>query len=441
MSMDEEALRAVLERIAADPEPPARISIDTARRRGRRFLLVRRTTAVAAGPLAIALAAGIIVTAPHALFSRPERSVPSAPAKSSAPATTVPAPAPASFNPLVPYAAFGWLPSGFSEGAVSPLWTSPFQSGTTSLTLGAQDTSGRTLLLTVNTKGGCPPGSPDGKSFPGCVTEPSIPGVSRAPDVSGRLAWYTQWGSSITWEYARGAWATLDAGIAGQLLAKPARSAEQGWTVSLAAGAVASAEKLGLPGPASRAVALALKDGKLIPPSPQTKAMLLRVASAVKYGQKTPIAFPFRLARGALPAGWKLTSASFRPSGGTLVGSGIGAGPAADSSALSVGAARPDGYGCDFVKGQSSYVSRDGVFWIDRIIGEVNKDDEILCSTGSAPAGLVDGLQVFIYLETNLPGSGSLLPGTSSLGDAFGVYSRMEFLGADPSDWTTDPLG
>jgi len=40
MSMDEEALRAVLTRIAADPGPPARIDIDAARRHGR--LLARR---------------------------------------------------------------------------------------------------------------------------------------------------------------------------------------------------------------------------------------------------------------------------------------------------------------------------------------------------------------------------------------------------------------
>ena len=226
MSMDEEALRAVLTRIAADPEPPARISIDAARRRGRRFLLVRRATQVTAGPLAIALAAGIIVTVPHALYAPAERSVPSARAKSSAPASTVPASAPASFNPLVPYAAFGWLPSGFSEGAVSPLWVSPFQSGTTSLTLGAQSASGRTLLLTVNAKGICPDGVPYRGSVPGCLGNLSAVGVSRAPDVSGRPAWYTQWGSSISWEYAPGALATLTADTSGQVLGKGASPAD-----------------------------------------------------------------------------------------------------------------------------------------------------------------------------------------------------------------------
>jgi hypothetical protein len=213
-----------------------------------------------------------------------------------------------------------------------------------------------------------------------------------------------------------------------------------------ASGALASARQKGLAGPPAGDVAAAIKAGKLIAPSAQTKAMLRRIATSVRYGQETAVAFPFRLSGlmpsgGALPAGWQLSSVSFWPSGKRLEGRGISAGPAADTSALSVSAGPPDGYSCNFVAGQSSYVKKYGVSWIDRVIGEANKDDEVLCSTGAAPAGRVDGLQVFIYLEASSSSSGSLLPGASSLEGVFGVYSRMRFLGSDPSGWTTDPLG
>ncbi|HUN32431.1 MAG TPA: hypothetical protein VMU95_10505 [Trebonia sp.] len=439
--MDEEALRAVLTRIAADPEPPPRIDIDEARRRGRRRLLRLRATQVAAGPLAIALTAGLAVTVPHAVLARTQRSVPSAPAaRSSAPKSTEPDSAPTRFNPLVPYAAFGLLPAGFSEGAVSQPWTAPFESGPASLTLAAQNAAGRTLFLTVGAKGNCPPGLPRAKAPAGCEPEPGGLGTSRAPGVNGRPAWYTQWGSSISWEYAPGAWATLDAGVSPDLLAqadssaegsalvRAAALAEEGWVVS------PTAWKLDPGG-----VASALKDGKLIPPSPQTMAMLRAVASSVKFGQKTPVVFPFLLSgllgpHGAAPAGWQLTSVSFWPSRSRLVGRAISAGPAAAPSALSVRAAPPDGSGCDFVAGLSTYVTRFGVSWIEQAVGQV-KAGVTLCSTGASPAGLVDGLQVFIEVEAYN------LPGFSSLGGPFGVFARMKFLGGQSAGWTTDPLG
>jgi hypothetical protein len=33
----------------------------------------------------------------------------------------------------------------------------------------------------------------------------------------------------------------------------------------------------------------------------------------------------------------------------------------------------------------------------------------------------------------NTPGSNAPLPGSASLGEAFGVFTRMKFLGPDPS--------
>jgi len=415
--MDEDWTRALLTRIADDPEPPARIDIQAARCLGRRRVRARLFAQVAAGPLAIALAVGAIVIAPHALVARTQHPVPAAPAaRPSATKATPPAPAPAKFNPLVPYATFGWLPSGFSEGGVSRLWTNPFQSGTDSLTLGAQDTSGRTLLLTVYPRGACRVGASAASAGAGsglpaanCLIDTTPKAASRAPAINGRPAWYAVGEDGISWEYAPGAWAILDAAAAGQV-----------------------------PGEA----AVPAKPGLFAVSEPTLRS----IARSVRYGQRTPIVFPFRLRGsgqlgGALPAGWELTSVSFSLKGKTLVGSAITAGPAGDASALSISAIEPDGYGCKFVPGQSSYVTKYGVAWIDRITAEVNSNDEVLCSTGLGPAGLVHGLQVFIYLEANNPADKQALAGVKSLAGAFAVYARMELLGADPASWTKDPVG
>jgi hypothetical protein len=445
--VDEDSVRTLLTRIADTPEPlPARIDIERARRDGRR----RQLTARAAVPVALAaaaLVAGVIVTVPHALSSPPERARPAM--ASSQPAAPVPV-APAQFNPLVPYAAFGWLPSGFSEGAVSPLWGNPFESAPASLTLGAEDAGLRTLLLTVNARGACQVSATRPvNSTAQCLIVTGDPGTSKAPDVNGRPAWYFGYGGQIAWEYARDAWATLDTGVdettpAGssqqwvQQRNVARRAAARGWTLSPAG--TGTGLRDGRSGTAFN-VPAAVKDGQLITPSAQTRALLHQIASTVKFGATQPVVFPFRLT-GGLPAGWQLSplyTVTFRPSGGKLLGSGISAGSAADPTALSVGASAPDGYGCNFVAGQSSYVTEYGVSWVYRVIDEVDKHVEMLCSTEP-----VDGLDVGISLDMNTPGSNAPLPGSASLGGVFGVFgvfTRMKFLGTDPSRWTSAPLG
>jgi hypothetical protein len=396
--MEEDTVRALLTKIADTPEPPpVRIDIEQARRDGRRRQLTARAAIPAAALIAAAVALGVIVAVPHALYP-PERTRPSA--APSKPAGPVPVTAPAQFNPLVPYANFGWLPSGFSQDAVSARW-SPFQSSPTSLTLGAQDAGSRTLLLTVNARGACQvsaAGPVD--SAAQCHIVMGEPGASKAPDVNGRPAWYFGYGDSIAWEYAPSAWATLGAGMDETT-------------------------------PASYAQERA--------PSTQTKALLHQVASQVKFGQQQPIVLPFQMSAG-LPKGWVLNSVSFQVSGNKLIGTGIGFGSALNPSAGSVSASSPTGYGCNFVAGQSSYVTKYGVSWIYRVIGQATKQVEMLCSTGSSD-GLVDGLQVWVNLDEDSPGSKVPLPGVAQFGGAFGIYSRLKFLGADPSGWTTAPLG
>ncbi len=184
-------------------------------------------------------------------------------------------------------------------------------------------------------------------------------------------------------------------------------------------------------------VAAAIRSGKLIAVSAATHALLLKIAGRVAFGQTTPLSFPFRLP-GPLPAGWRLTQATFTLSGGRLAGDGVEAGPAADPTALTVGASAGTGpAACNFVYGQSSYLTRVAVQWVYRVISEPDKHVQSLCARA-----VVDGLsQVLIALDMNTPGSNAALPGSAELGGALGVLARLRFLGPAPSAWTTTPLG
>jgi hypothetical protein len=138
-----------------------------------------------------------------------------------------------------------------------------------------------------------------------------------------------------------------------------------------------------------------IRDGRVLLPSAATRALLVKVAGNVAYGQTTPVTFPFRLT-GPLPAGWRLTQASFTASGGRLAGTGITVGPAADPAALGVG----HGPGsCSFFNGQSSYVTRLGVQWVYRVLSETDKQWQDLCTIGA-----VNGVTgVSVSIDMNAP--------------------------------------
>lgn len=157
----------------------------------------------------------------------------------------------------------------------------------------------------------------------------------------------------------------------------------------------------------------------------------------MRYGQTTPLKFPFRLT-GELPKGWQLTRVSFGVVGGRLIGAGISAGPAVDPTALGVGGSTmPVPFGCNFVDGQSSYVTRLGVQWVYRVLAEPDKQWQSLCA--SRPINGVAG--VVVSMDMNTPGSNAPLPGSAQLGGVLGVLTRLRFLGPNASAWTTIPIG
>lgn len=412
--MDDNSVIALLKSITDPLEPASRVNIEAARRRGRR----RQRLWHVGIPALAAIAVAATVTVPRAILSGGiERTaasgIPTVFAPHVAKHPAMPVSAPATFNVLVPYAAFGWLPAGYSEPANWSSLIGELSSGPTELDLTAGSADGGRVGLRVHARGACLPAAKDPSRQPtspppGSAQIPCLAGATgRAPDVNGRPALWLDGGRAIAWQYAPDAWASVD---------------------YIAARKVTGADRIKLKAGTGKHT--------LPPVTAATRAMAVRVASAVKYGQRAPLLFSFKLTR-PLPAGWHLQEMDFYDLHGRLVADSLDAGPAVDTSALAISATTPF-YACNYVSGQSSYVTRDGVNWEYRVLDDhIAKNVEMLCSMRK-----VDGLQVNIYLDMAPEEAGARpLPGSTQLGGAFGVYEKLRLLGTNPANWTTNPLG
>jgi hypothetical protein len=396
-TLDEHAVRTLLHEAARTPEPPSAVDVDAARRRGSRRLRARR----AALPVLAVVALAAALTVPGGLLSsHPERTVASPRPPASSPVVE----APWQFNPLVPYASFGWLPPGYSESAGAGI---DFNQGTTSATdfvsrEAAAPTAGRLLYLQVNARDMCAISTAAGlqanvrahQSVQALCIDAAFTVTGAAPDVNGQPAFWTDHGSGVAWEYAPDAWAELS--LSG----------------------------------------IAANSGKALPPTAPTRALLLKVAARVAFGDTTPLTFAFRLT-GELPAGWQVWRASFDVSGGRMFGTGITVGPSVDTSALTISASTVTGPDvCQSSSGLPSYVSRLGVEWA-YIVDNLSKDAlQRLCAT--APVGGLSGVN--ITMDMNNPASSAPLPGSAQLGGALGVLARLLLLGPNPASWITNPV-
>jgi hypothetical protein len=415
--VDDNSVITLLASITDPPEPASRVSIATAVRRGRR----QRRLQVGASALAV-VAVAAAVAVPRIILSGNERSQASASSSSSAARSVkhpaMPASAPATFNVLVPYAAFGWLPAGYSEASIPLGDGGLLNSGPTEVDRTAAAANGAMVSLVVYARAACAAGAGAAGSCPRAARS------GRAPDVNGRPAWWILDGHGIAWEYAPGGWA--DVRVTGALADSPLAARRQRHGTA--------------PGP--RHVARLKGSGAderapMQTPAPAgTRDLVLKIADAVKYAQHTPLVFDARLAS-RLPAGWSLQEMGFHVVDGRLLADGLNVGPAADTSALSISATKPLGFGCNYVSGQSSYVTRYGVNWEYRVLDDhIAKNVEMLCSMQP-----VDGLDVNIYLDMAPEEAGAApLPGSYQLGGAFGVYTKLRLLGRNPAHWTTDPL-
>lgn len=341
--MDEDSLREMLHDIANAPEPAPRIDIARARRRGLRSLWTRRAGVSVA---ALAVAAGVIMI-PRAVNSvHPERTGLSAAASGTSQPKTKPRPAPAQrtmpkaaqFDPLVPYAAFGWLPPGYSEDFTPPVIHDGFVSARDGLTMtAAQSATGDFIQLTVLPEGNCtalPIGNYLRATTSGGQVRCSVASgqmSGKAPDVNGRPAYWAQGGVDLVWEYAPDSWAMLSAHSRGST-AFPAALA---------------------------------------------RALLPSVAGSVKYGQTEPVLFPFQYS--GLPSGWKPVSVSYAVIKGIYLGNSAMAGPSAEweqhgLAAMSIDVAQTpnaNGETC-IAQGTGDTTAsaiKDGVPWIVLTIG------------------------------------------------------------------------
>jgi hypothetical protein len=288
---------------------------------------------------------------------------------------------PARFNVLAPYASFGWLPPGFQAGAVG---------GTTPRTTAAQ------LLLVAFSRSASieleayPAGTCHlaGQTLACSAYNTASPAQGRAPDVNGHQAYWLK-GAGLAWEYAPGAWSILD------------------WT------------NANLPWPPARA----------------ERTAVLRVAAGVRYGQTTPIRFPYWIS--GLPAAWRVSEVDYTLVAGQPVpqtlhlddGPGNSAGLAdVDDLQVYVTQAAHSGWSCP--KGSGQHVTVDGVAAV-LVDSPAASREQRLCIPDWR------GLQVEVLLAAreNAPAPDPTGP--------YGVlaYARMLHpLGPDPAHWTANPL-
>jgi hypothetical protein len=246
--VDETDVRTALTALADTAAPPARFNIDRTMADGRRGR--RRRQAVAGGSaLAVGAVIGAVVTMvvvanpasrvspavtpqAHATVHGGLPPMPTSTAQRTGKVTPAPDDVPEQFDPLIPYASFGWLPTGFTteqSGAIA---------STNATVITASGDAQGSFSLAVMARGGCKDTGTtvNCHTNSGNVTGPT-PLNKRAPDVNGRPAYWTYDG--IMWEYAPGAWAAMS--------------------------------------------------------GPVGQAVTLKVAAGVRYGYQTPLTFPFWL--------------------------------------------------------------------------------------------------------------------------------------------------
>lgn len=401
-------MRTLLHDLADRQEPASAIDIAAGRRSGKRRLWAQR----AALSVGVAAVVALAVAVPDALFSATGSPAPATPG------TVNPKTAPRSFNTLVPYAAFGYIPQGYEflpSGSQSSGNTPfGFTSTTTQLLLSVKQASGDgSIALDVMSEGTCAatpdvlyfdqiPGYQQAHALDACNAgawggAPLKPAI-QAPDVNGRAAYWLPFpvqAAFLAWQYAPDAWATLQAG---PLDVSPATLAAQ-------------------------------------------RAMVLRMATAVKFGQTKPILFPFKLTSAIVPT-FQAAAVSFTvTSSGQYLATGLDEGQphvgvvsgTGDLGPVTIATSRTCPTPAAVLtsgRGPVSTVRENGVSWRvenvkDRGTGSLpGNTAEIACTVG-----LVDGLHTSVTL-VQLGNSKPIING---------ILAKLT-LSTTPQTWTTNPL-
>jgi len=387
--MDEAGARALMERLSATEPPPSRVDIGLARQRGH-TLARRRRWALAGAPLLAAVVVAVLVGIGAIAGGGGGPEIP--------PAAPLTRSVPHRFNPLAPYAAFGWLPKGLPRHVNSPGSTQ----AELQLMVGSQAKG--EFALTVWARGTCNLDAAQARAYLrthvhpllNCAQDAGIgwsDTLSRpAPAIGGHPGfWFA--GQALAWEYAPHAWATLYVSRRG---------------------------------------------------TPVRPATTLGVAAHVRFAAtaKPAVKFPFQLT--GLPASWRMTSvAAWRATGNGLLATtsnefgstnavGRVDGPATGTIGQIV--ITPGKGRCPFFRGSSQRSQRVDLGGVTAIVthftGSGIRPYQGLCIPER------DGLYVH-FLEFPEPGHAGF-----AFGGVTGVYRHhLRLLGPIPANWTTRPIG
>jgi len=368
--MDEAGARALLDRVSATPAPPSAVDIGLARRRGLNRLR-RRRWGTALAPVLAAAAVAAIVLGTGALAGGTGNG------RHGSPHPVSPVAPPHRFNPLRPYATFGWLPPGVpasaditqSLPAEQIALTGTLQTCEYQLTVWAPGTCDRdpSQLARALKRHRHPQLN--------CMQNPSAgsvaQAVSQAPPVRGRPAFWLR-GRMLAWQYAPRSWVTLQA----------------------------------------------YRRGTSVPP-----AILLRVAAAVRYGDPNAPGprFPYQLT--GMPASWQVTSVHWGAK--DLLGKGLSAGLIGQLLVT------PGKGNCWFDPAGSRGITLNGVKAILTVFRQPGaRTYQGLCVPETG------GLSVAFLLFRAHGEHGYPFGGAARL-----FLHNLRLLGPDPANWTTRPLG
>jgi hypothetical protein len=376
--MSEKALRAQLEQLAGTEAPPPRVDVGLARSRGRRRLRWRRmgiSSASVAAIAAVAFVAGGLIQ----------------PSSGRVNPTVAFGATPGSFNPLIQYAAFGWLPGG------GKVVGGTFELDDQRLLAGQPSHPGNPRWeLTIYARGRCALSSTQVLQRLAHGHHPALrcttgipstgahygsfgPVTGREPAVNGHLAF--NYSGSLAWEYAPGSWAKLY--------------------------------------------------GAHVHPGAR---VMIKIAEGIRYGAGTrpSVRFPAQLT--GLAPGLRVGSLSFRLDDGVL---------RASEYWLSDRQDRPDDYSDAPTFDTSPATAHNGCTDAPDSVSRhrtINGYQVIVSNftarQGSPAAQLLcaadaDGLHMYLWT-----GSGTGVPTAAEI---FAHHLRL--LGTNPANWTTKPLG
>jgi hypothetical protein len=388
----EAEIRSICEEMADSDLPPSTISIPAVTHHGRIRLGLHRSAIVATPVLAAGavLAIALSGSLPGLRNGNPAAS---------------PGPAPARFNPLIPYAAFGWLPADVARQV-----SSNFDSISLELTAGKQlsgiaalrQQAPPTVELVAESAGQCQvsrgslnchnygvlPSGELGRAVGTVNGETAywmpLPTAARLPPPQGssrpaKHVHIADPAGTLRWQYARGGWAAVS-----DLSLRPA----------------------------------------------------MHVAATIRFGPHagTPIRFPLQLTN--VPADWQVAQVSTAwadggqyvntfevtagPVAGTIVNSpsmpSFQAGPPGGSNICSAQSARSGGYTTTttVIHGYQVLLGSDSAMSPQHFLCAADADGE--------------------YIEIDMGRHPAISPA-----DLFADHMRL--LGSDPADWTTQPIG